>query len=104
MISDMERLMLEKARIRRTVHSDTNLEEPVYGIYTSFTLKGAGEFQKLYSYIKPPQKNMYDWSIQVEEFLLQKVKIDNKNKAVIDNSILSVTAFFGIIEKVSKGI
>ena len=47
---------------------------------------------------------MYDWSIQVEEFLLQKVKIDNKNKAVIDSSILSVTAFFGIIEKVSKGI
>lgn len=40
MISDMERLMLEKARVRRTVHSDTNLEEPVYGIYTSFTLKG----------------------------------------------------------------
>ena len=47
---------------------------------------------------------MYDWSIQVEEFLLQKVKMENKNKAVIDNSILSVTAFFGIIEKVSKGI
>lgn len=56
MISDMERLMLEKARVRRTVHSDTNLEEPVYGIYTSFTFERAGEFQKLYSYIKPPQK------------------------------------------------
>ena len=43
---------------------------------------------------------MYDWSIQVEEFLLQEVKINNENKAVIDNSILSITAFFGIIEKV----
>ena len=42
---------------------------------------------------------MYDWSIQVEEFLLQEVKINNENKAVID-SILSITAFFGIIEKV----
>ena len=84
--------MLEKARVRRTVHSDTNLEEPVYGIYTSFTFERAGEFQKLYSYIKPPQ-------IQVEEFLLQEVKINNKNKAVIDRSILSITAFFGIIEK-----
>lgn len=47
---------------------------------------------------------MYDWSIQVEEFLLQKVKIGDKNKAVIDSSILSITAFLGIIEKVSKGI
>ncbi len=46
---------------------------------------------------------MYDWSIQVEEFLLQEVKINNENKAVID-SILSIAAFFGIIEKVSKGI
>lgn len=43
---------------------------------------------------------MYDWSIQVEEFLLQEVKINNENKAVID----SIAAFFGIIEKVSKGI
>lgn len=42
---------------------------------------------------------MYDWSVQVEEFLLQKVKTDNKNKAVIDSSILSITAFFDIIEK-----
>ena len=42
---------------------------------------------------------MYDWSIQVEEFLLQEVKINNENNAVIDNSILSITAFFGIIEK-----
>ncbi len=42
---------------------------------------------------------MYDWSIQVEEFLLQEVKINNEDKAVIDNSILSITAFFGIIEK-----
>lgn len=42
---------------------------------------------------------MYDWSIQVEEFLLQEVKINNENKAVIDNSILSITAFLGIIEK-----
>lgn len=42
---------------------------------------------------------MYDWSIQVEEFLLQEVKINNEKKAVIDNSILSITAFFGIIEK-----
>lgn len=42
---------------------------------------------------------MYDWSIQVEKFLLQEVKINNENKAVIDNSILSITAFFGIIEK-----
>lgn len=42
---------------------------------------------------------MYDWSIQVEEFLLQEVKINNENKAVIDNSILSIAAFFGIIEK-----
>lgn len=42
---------------------------------------------------------MYDWSIQVEEFLLQEVKINNENKAVIDISILSITAFFGIIEK-----
>ena len=42
---------------------------------------------------------MYDWSIQVEEFLLQEVKINNENKAVIDNSILSKTAFFGIIEQ-----
>ena len=42
---------------------------------------------------------MYDWSIQVEEFRLQEVKINNENKAVIDNSILSITAFFGIIEK-----
>ena len=46
---------------------------------------------------------MYDWSIQVEEFLQQEVKINNENKAVID-SILSIAAFFGIIEKVSKGI
>ena len=42
---------------------------------------------------------MYDWSIQVEEFLLQVGKLNNKNKAVIDRSILSITAFFGIIEK-----
>ena len=99
MISDMERLMLEKARIRRTVHSDTNLEEPVYGIYTSFTFERAGEFQKLYSYIKPPQKICMIGQYRWRNFSCKKVKIDNKNKAVIDNSILSVTAFFGIIEK-----
>ena len=42
---------------------------------------------------------MYDWSIQVEEFLLQEVKINNENKAVIDNSILSITAVVFIKEK-----
>lgn len=47
---------------------------------------------------------MYDWSIQVEEFLLRKVKINNENKAVIDSGILSITAFFVIIEKISKSI
>lgn len=99
MISDMERLMLEKARVRRTVHSDTNLEEPVYGIYTSFTFERGRRIPKAVFVHKTSAKNMYDWSIQVEEFLLQEVKINNKNKAVIDRSILSITAFFGIIEK-----
>lgn len=96
--------MLEKARIRRTVHSDTNLEEPcVRNLYILYFERGR-RIPKAVFVHKTSAKNMYDWSIQVEEFLLQKVKIDNKNKAVIDNGILSVTVFFGIIEKVSKGI
>ena len=74
MISDMERLMLEKARVRRTVHSDTNLEEPVYGIYTSFTFERAGEFQKLYSYIKPPQKICMIGQYRWRNFSCKKLK------------------------------